>query len=130
MPRVAATLYDFVELDDGEYLKVSEAVLRIFDRQEGLRVNRARARIKFLIDKIGIDEFREMVERGARGRLGRRARLRRSTACCCIDDEEANAPAAAARRRRARTATAREFDASAPANVRPQRQAGLLAPSR
>src|SRR4051812_24331512 len=32
MPRVAPTLYDFVELDNGDYLKVTEAVLRIFDR--------------------------------------------------------------------------------------------------
>ena len=44
MPRVAPTLYDFVEIDNGDYLKVSEAVFRIFDRQEWLRVNRARAR--------------------------------------------------------------------------------------
>jgi sulfite reductase beta subunit-like hemoprotein len=67
MPRVAPTLYEFVGLDDGEYLKVAEACLRIFDRQEFLRVNRARARIKVLIDKIGIDAFREMVEEELRG---------------------------------------------------------------
>src|SRR3954447_24754522 len=57
MPRVAPTLYDFVGLDDGEYLEVAEAVFRIFDRQDWLRVNRARARIKVLVDKIGIDEM-------------------------------------------------------------------------
>ena len=51
MPRVAPTLYEFVGADDGEYLKVSEAVLRIFDRQDWLRDNRARARIKVLVDK-------------------------------------------------------------------------------
>src|SRR5581483_10681204 len=62
MPRLAPTLYDFVELDNGDYLKITEAVVRIFDRQEWLRVNRARARIKVLIDKIGIDEFRKLVE--------------------------------------------------------------------
>ena len=73
MPRVAPTLYEFVELDNGDYLKVSEAVFRIFDRQEWLRVNRARARIKVLIDKIGIDAFREQVEEELAGRLGRRA---------------------------------------------------------
>ena len=28
MPRIAPTLYDFVEADNGDYLKVSEAVLR------------------------------------------------------------------------------------------------------
>ncbi|MBV9048021.1 MAG: nitrite/sulfite reductase [Solirubrobacterales bacterium] len=62
MPRLAPTLYEFVELDNGDYLKVTEAVVRIFDRQEWLRANRARARIKVLIDKIGIDAFREQVE--------------------------------------------------------------------
>jgi sulfite reductase (ferredoxin) len=62
MPRIAPTLYDFVEIDNGNYLKVSEACWRIFDRQEWLRENRARARIKVLIDKVGIDAFREMVE--------------------------------------------------------------------
>ena len=46
---------------------MSEAVFRIFDRQEWLRVNRARARIKVLIDKIGIDAFREMVEEELEG---------------------------------------------------------------
>jgi sulfite reductase beta subunit-like hemoprotein len=62
MPRLAPVLYEFVELDNGDYLKVAEAVLRIFDRQDFLRVNRARARIKVLVDKIGIDAFREMVD--------------------------------------------------------------------
>src|SRR5215216_4525019 len=37
MPRVAPTLYDFVRADDGEYLKVTEAVLRVYDRQDWLR---------------------------------------------------------------------------------------------
>src|SRR5918999_2234982 len=62
MPRVAPTLYEFVTADDGEYLKIAEAVFRIFDRQDWLRVNRARARLKVLVDKVGIDAVREMVE--------------------------------------------------------------------
>src|SRR5881409_1125384 len=60
MARVGATLFDFVEVDNGDYLKVSEAVMRIFNRQDWLRANRARARLKFLVDKVGIDEFRTM----------------------------------------------------------------------
>jgi sulfite reductase (ferredoxin) len=67
MPRIAPTLYDFVGLDDGEYLEVAEAVLRIFDRQDWLRVNRARARIKVMVDKIGIDEFRRLVDEERQG---------------------------------------------------------------
>ena len=99
MARVAPTLYDFVEADNGDYLKVSEAVLRIFDRQEWLRANRARARIKVLIDKIGIDAFREQVDEELEGdwvderdfdaELVERLRFE--------DDEEANAPARPAR---------------------------------
>jgi sulfite reductase beta subunit-like hemoprotein len=67
MPRVAPTLYDFVRADDGEYIKVTEAVLRIFDRQDALRKNRARARIKVLVDRIGMNAFREMVDEELRG---------------------------------------------------------------
>ena len=67
MPRVAPTLYDFVGLDDGEYLEVAEAVFRIFDRQDWLRVNRARARIKVLVDKIGIEEMRRLVDEERQG---------------------------------------------------------------
>ncbi len=67
MPRIAPTLYEFVAADDGEYLKATEAVLRIFDRQDWLRPNRARARIKVLVDKIGIDAFRTMVDRELEG---------------------------------------------------------------
>jgi sulfite reductase beta subunit-like hemoprotein len=67
MPRVAPVLYEFVELDNGDYLKITEAVLRIFDRQEWLRVNRARARIKVFVDKYGIDELRNQVEEELKG---------------------------------------------------------------
>ena len=67
MPRVAPVLHDFVELDNGEYLKYAEAVFRIFDRQEWLRKNRARARIKVFVDKFGIDELRSQVEEELKG---------------------------------------------------------------
>jgi len=67
MPRVAPVLYEFVELDNGNYLKIAEAVFRIFDRQEWLRVNRARARIKVFVDKYGIDELRNQVEEELKG---------------------------------------------------------------
>ena len=76
MPRVAPTLREFVTADDGEYLKVTEAVLRVYDRQDWLRPNRARARIKVFVDKYGIEELQRPGRRGAEGRLGRRARLR------------------------------------------------------
>jgi sulfite reductase beta subunit-like hemoprotein len=123
MARVAPTLYEFVEADSGDYLKVTEAALRIFDRQEWLRANRARARIKFMIDKIGIDAFREQVEEELRGEwveerdfgLGR---LRFD------HDEEANAPAAPAAAPSPNGDHA-AFDRFCEANVQAQRQAGF-----
>jgi sulfite reductase beta subunit-like hemoprotein len=67
MPRTAQVLYEFVELDNGDYLRITEAVMRIFDRQEWLRANRARARIKVFVDKYGIDELRRQVEEELQG---------------------------------------------------------------
>ena len=66
MPRLADQLYDFVTVDDGAYIRVSEAILRIFDREGDLpgllRKNLNKAHIKFLVNKIGIEAFKVMVE--------------------------------------------------------------------
>jgi sulfite reductase beta subunit-like hemoprotein len=67
MPRTAPILYEFVEADNGEYLEAAEAVLRIFDRQDWLRPNRARARIKVFVDKFGIDELRRQADEERKG---------------------------------------------------------------
>ncbi len=123
MPRAAPTLYEFVELENGDYLKVTEACMRIFDRQEWLRVNRARARIKVLIDKIGIDEFRTMVDEELEGEwVGERDF---SLEPIVFDhDEEANAPV-----KRDTYASAngdlRAFDKFVETNVQAQRQGGF-----
>ena len=123
MPRIAPTLYEFVELENGDYLKVAEACWRIFDRQEWLRENRARARIKVLIDKVGIDAFREMVEEELEGdwvdeREFDVARLK------LIDDEEAKAPPSPGIYA-SPNGDRSEFDAFREANVKPQRQDGF-----
>ena len=100
--------------------------LRIFDRQDWLRVNRARARIKVLVDKIGIDAFREHGRRGARGRLGRRARIRPewSSACASTTTRRPTPPRRPPPPPR-RTATAPSSSASSKATSRPQRQEGF-----
>ena len=122
MPRIAPTLYDFVELDNGDYLKVSEAVFRIFDRQEWLRANRARARIKVLIDKIGIDEFRTQVDEELKGDWVAERDFD-PTPLLLIHDEEANAP-------EVRTFAQSNGDGAAferfrESNIQPQRQQGF-----
>ena len=123
MARVAPTLYDFVEADNGDYMKVTEAALRIFDRQDWLRVNRARARIKVLVDKIGIDAFREQVEEELQGDwVGEREfdveRLRYD------DDEEANAPDRPAEPT-SPNGDHSEFERFRQGNVQAQRQQGF-----
>ncbi len=59
MPRTAWTLTNFTPVSD--YLKVAEAAIRVFHNASELRKNRMRARVKFYIDRIGIEAFREEV---------------------------------------------------------------------
>jgi sulfite reductase (ferredoxin) len=125
MPRVAPTLYEFVGLDDGEYLKIAEACFRIFDRQEFLRVNRARARIKVLVDKIGIDAFREMVEEELQGDWVAERDFS-IDAIAWQDDEEASAPSAPASYATPNGNVA-AFERFLADNVQAQRQPGFSA---
>jgi sulfite reductase (ferredoxin) len=123
MARIAPTLYDFVGADDGEYLKVTEAVLRIFDRQDWLRENRARARIKVFVDKFGIDELRRQVEEELGGDWVAERDFDPEP-LLFVDDEEANAPGVPATYASPNGAGA-DFERFREANVRPQRQAGF-----
>ncbi len=121
MPRLAPTLYEFVGLDNGDYLKVAEACFRIFDRQDFLRVNRARARIKVLVDKVGIDAFREMVEEELRGDW---VSERDFSLALYEVDEEALAPAQPTETG-SPNGDRREFARFHATNVQPQRQPGF-----
>jgi sulfite reductase beta subunit-like hemoprotein len=123
MPRTAPTLYEFVELDNGDYLKVTEAVVRIFDRTDWLRPNRARARIKVLVDKIGIDEFRELVEEELRGEWVSERDF--SLEGILFDhDEQSNVPAVK-QAYASPNGDLHEFDRFLASNVQHQRQAGF-----
>ena len=123
MPRVAPTLYDFVEADSGEYLKVTEAVLRIFNRQDWLRANRARARIKVFVDKFGIDELRRQVEDELEGDWVAERDFDPAP-LLFIDDEEAKAPPAPSAYA-SPNGDGSEFERFRDSNVRAQRQAGF-----
>jgi sulfite reductase beta subunit-like hemoprotein len=123
MPRLAPVLYEFVELDNGDYLKVTEACMRIFDRQDFLRVNRARARIKVLIDKVGIDAFREMVEEELKGEWVAERDFSIDEIFYDVD-EEANAPEPGTQYA-SPNGDRRQFDRFMESNVRSQRQSGF-----
>ena len=60
MPRLAKPLYEFVSEED--YLRVALAIWTVFNNADMLRKNRMMARIKVLVDKIGVDSFRELVD--------------------------------------------------------------------
>ncbi|MBA3866788.1 MAG: nitrite/sulfite reductase [Solirubrobacterales bacterium] len=125
MARVAPTLYDFVEADNGDYLRVTEAALRIFDRQDWLRVNRARARIKVLVDKIGIDAFRQLVDEELEGdwvdeRDFDVERLR-------FDDDEADSARPIPPQHASPNGDGSEFQRFLDGNVQAQRQEGFSA---
>jgi sulfite reductase beta subunit-like hemoprotein len=97
--------------------------MRIFDRQEWLRVNRARARIKVLIDKIGIDAFREQVEEELRGDWVGERDFSLAEIMYEIDEEATTA----ARRDSYASPNGdlREFDHFVSTNVAAQRQSGF-----
>src|SRR5450759_2159744 len=124
MPRVAPVLYEFVELDNGEYLKIAEAVFRIFDRQEWLRANRARARIKVFVDKYGIDELRRQVEEELQGDwVGERDFSMEHR--LFVDDERESAPAPPLSYGTP-NGDLPEFERFRAANVREQKQEGFV----
>ncbi len=116
-------LYDFVSVDD--YLRITEAVLRIFERSDDLRRNRAKARIKFLIHRVGIDAFREMVEAELRGDWAKKDYPVEEL--LFQDDEERDAPAGPATAPEIDPADRELFDRFVASNVVAQRQAGYSA---
>ncbi|OSY88094.1 nitrite reductase [Tenacibaculum holothuriorum] len=58
-PRHADVMYEFLETD--LLIPTIEGVLRVFDRY-GERSKRAKARLKFLVKDLGLDEFLTLVE--------------------------------------------------------------------
>ncbi|SFD06554.1 sulfite reductase (ferredoxin) [Chitinophaga sp. CF118] len=58
-PYLAHVAYEFLEAD--QLIPYIETVLRVFDRH-GERASRHKARLKFLIQKIGLEEFTRLVE--------------------------------------------------------------------
>ncbi len=62
-PRLADVAYEFLAAD--QLIPFVESVLRVFDRH-GERNSRSKARMKFLIQKIGFEAFMQLVEEEAK----------------------------------------------------------------
>ncbi|HUE97147.1 MAG TPA: nitrite/sulfite reductase, partial [Longimicrobiaceae bacterium] len=59
VPHVAKVLYEY--MPEARMMPVSQAISRVYARL-GEKRNRNKARVKFLVAKLGIDEFRRLVE--------------------------------------------------------------------
>lgn len=59
-PRHAVELFEFLETE--KIIPLTESVLRVFDRY-GERSKRAKARLKFLIEEIGLDAFVDLIKK-------------------------------------------------------------------
>jgi sulfite reductase (ferredoxin) len=120
MARNAYVLTEFAPLD--HYLRISEAVVRIFENADELRKNRAKARLKFLVDRVGIDEFKRMVDEELKGVWAKKdfspERL------LYIVDEQATAPSKRPQYSQP-NGDGREFTMFVTSNVKAQRQQGF-----
>ena len=124
MAKHAVVLREFVSVDD--YLRVSEAVLRIFNAADELRKNIAKARIKFLVHRVGEEEFRRMVDEELQGDWVHERDYPLDT-LLFIDDEEAAAPPPPEHPEQPGDVDRAVFEAWRASNVRPQCQDGYAA---
>ncbi len=72
LPKAAQLLESFTPVE--QLLPTCEAIVRVFD-QHGERKDKSRARMKFLLERLGLDEFQRLVNEA-------RARLQHDHACC------------------------------------------------
>ncbi|MEE9274946.1 MAG: nitrite/sulfite reductase [bacterium] len=122
-PRVAEPLYEFVPVSD--YLRVSEALLRVFQDSKELRKTRFKARIKFLVSWIGIDGLRQRVEEELKKDWAKKAID--PAPYLWRDDEEADVPSAFEEHNGSspeRNGDSAPYAAWLASNVQPQRQEG------
>jgi sulfite reductase beta subunit-like hemoprotein len=120
-PFLAKPVADFIPADD--VLIWCEAIVRIQHRY-GERKNRSRARMKYVVKRMGLDRFRTMVEDEVRRVDAERGAELRADVREQVAEYPA-APAPAARPTPIRPQPG--FDAWRRTNVRPQRQAGYSA---
>lgn len=124
MARHGVVLREFAPVD--EYLRVSEAVLRIFNAADELRKNMAKARLKFLVHRVGEEVFRAMVDEELAKDWARSGDFRPDP-LFFLDDEEASAPRIAAPAPAIPAAEQAAFAEWSRTATRQQRQPGYVA---
>ena len=120
VPHQAKLYSDFLSVE--ELLPFAQAVCRVFTRH-GEKKNRARARIKFLLAKIGLDELRRLIE-AERAVLPDDPRWRELLPGA--DHRLSDGPAPANPRPTRNEAPPAAVERLSRANVRPQKQPGFV----
>ena len=123
MAKHALVLRDFISVDD--YLRDSEAVLRIFNAADELRKNIAKARIKFLVQRVGEETFRAMVDEELKGDWAKKPYPLEQW--LYLDDEQARAAKPLANPPQPAAEDRPAFERWISVNVRKQRQPGYSA---
>jgi sulfite reductase (ferredoxin) len=121
VPHQAVRLEEFLPVE--ELLPTFQAISRVYARL-GEKKNRARARIKFLVAKLGIDEFRRLVLE-ERKTMPHDPRWTEGVATCEADPGDG--PPAGAIPAQREPGRAGGFDAWVATNVYRQRQPGFAA---
>ncbi len=125
MAKEALLLTEFVPVDD--FLRLSEAVIRIFNAADELRKNILKARLKFLVHRVGEDNFRERVEAELRKPWAQDDQFHAPLEELLYLDEEESEQSAAPAITVEPNGDRAAFERFATANVVPQRQSGYSA---
>jgi sulfite reductase (ferredoxin) len=120
--REALVISEFVPVT--EYLKVSEAVIRIFEAATELRKNLAKARLKFLVHRVGQDAFNQMIADELKKEWAQRDIL--PDDLLYLDDEFAAAPSLDVPAVTVPAAEAAAFAEWQRSSVRAQKQTGYV----
>lgn len=89
VPFIAPTVYDFMETD--QIIPFMEATIRVFDRY-GEREKRMKARMKFLLQKLGLEQYLELIETERKSLLNQRVPIEAKEAEVVIPELPAELP--------------------------------------
>jgi sulfite reductase (ferredoxin) len=116
-PMLAYTAYEF--LPEDQVIPLIESVVRVFDRH-GERVSRNKARLKYLIQKIGFDAFMELVNQERIANKSKSYVIDRNSVPAAVPAPYKEAPAVT-------IANQQHYDEWLKTNVEQQKQAGFHA---
>jgi len=124
MAKEGVVVREFASVD--EYLKVSEAIVRIFEAADELRKNINKARLKFLVHRVGRDRFVEMIDEELAKDWARGGDFKPDP-LLFRDDEGADAPSLDVAAPAVPAAEKASFEEWWRTAVRPQKQTGYVA---